>query len=110
MMQRIFLAMALSLVMAGPASANVFVGDLVYCDHNANGVFDGGDEPLDGVEIGVVCTGSDGEVCAERFTQTGEIHDSVNVFAFQDTCGDVATGSADGVAVRTTIRWSASRS
>lgn len=91
MMQRILLAAAVSLALAAPASANVFVGDLVYCDHNANGIYDGGDQPLDGVEISVVCTGADGEICAERTTETGELHESVNTYAFQDTCGGVAT-------------------
>lgn len=96
------LATGVTLLFASSATASVFIGDLVYCDQNADGVFNAGDEPLTGIEVTVTCTDSTGAVCATRTTNTGEVHPSVNVFSFQDTCADVATwnpffdGPADG--------------
>ena len=75
-----------ALMAAASAQANKYVGDLVYCDVDANGIYDGSDYPLDDVEVRVVCS-SGATVCADLTTRTGELHSSVNTNNFEATCG-----------------------
>jgi len=79
-------------LLAGSAQAT-FVGDLVYCDENANGTWDAGETGIDGVEVDVVCTADDGTVCADYRAVTGTIHPSaeVNLPLWKGICGSVET-------------------
>lgn len=84
------------LLAAMPAAANQFVGDLVYCDADANGRYDGTDTPLDGVQVRVRCTDSTRTVCFDSVATTGALHPSVTPSAFDATCGSAAGYSAAG--------------
>ena len=70
---------ALSLVAVnGSTSWATFIGDLVFCDQDANGVFDSpGDFGLNGVSVQVTCTDPTGVTCANITTMTGTIDQSV---------------------------------
>jgi hypothetical protein len=85
---------AAALAVATPASANQFVGDLVYCDQDANGVYDGTDYALDGVQVRVTCRDTTGTVCFDSTATTGALHPSVGAQAFDLTCASVAGYSA----------------
>jgi hypothetical protein len=85
---------AAALAVAAPASANQFVGDLVYCDQNANGIYDGTDTKLDGVEVHVTCRDTTGTVCFDSTATTGALHPSVSASVFDGTCGAIAGYSA----------------
>ena len=63
-------AVCLSLVPCLQAHAT-FLGDLVYCDANANGEYDAGDTPLDGVDVNITCETTGGSQCAVIDTTTG---------------------------------------
>jgi hypothetical protein len=78
---------------AGPAWASNFVGDLVYCDLNANGVWESGEPPLNGVVVDLTCADPDGIVCFEGATTTGTLHPSAElaIDLFDLRCGDAAT-------------------
>jgi len=79
---------AVALFGAGVASANQFVGDLVYCEVGGErGVYepDAGDYALDGVEVTVHCTGSTGGVCDYTAT-TGTYHETVDPATFAFAC------------------------
>jgi hypothetical protein len=81
-------ASAVALFGAGVASANQFVGDLVYCEVGGErGVYepDAGDYALDGVEVTVRCTGSTGGVCDYTAT-TGTYHETVDAATFDFAC------------------------
>jgi hypothetical protein len=82
-------ALAISGLATTQAEARRWVGDLVYCDANANGTFDPGEAPLDGVGVDVVCTDDLGVVCADYRTETGTLHESTDgsLFAFEAACG-----------------------
>lgn len=86
--------LAALLALAAPASAYQFVGDLVYCDADANGVYDGADTRLDGVEVRVTCRDNAGTVCFDAAATTGALHPSVPAGAFDATCGATAGYSA----------------
>jgi hypothetical protein len=75
------------LALASPAHAIQHVGDLVYCDVDANGVYDGADYKLDGVEVRVTCRDANGIVCFDQPATTGVLHPSVDAGAFNATCG-----------------------
>ncbi len=61
------------------ASAHDFLGDLVYCDVDADGLFDpaDGDYGLDGIDVDIICTADDGTECINLTTTTGALHSSV---------------------------------
>jgi hypothetical protein len=82
------------LAFAAPASAFQFAGDLVYCDADANGVYDGADTKLDGVEVRVTCRDTAGTVCFDSTATTGVLHPSVPAAEFDDKCGAAAGYSA----------------
>lgn len=83
--------LALALLWAPGAFANDWVGDLVYCDVNANGSFDAGDYPLNGVSVRVVCE-RNGAVCEDVTTTTGTLHPSVGDPAvFNQRCAGITT-------------------
>jgi hypothetical protein len=65
------------------AHAYRYVGDLVYCDVDANGKFDAGDYALDGVLVRVECQDRYGATCVDLETTSGTIDESVA----QDTPG-----------------------
>ena len=81
--------LAISGLATTQAEARRWVGDLVYCDQNANGSFDPGETPLDGVAVDVVCTDDLGFVCADYRTETGTLHESTDgsLAAFNTVCG-----------------------
>jgi len=97
---------ALLLGLAGSAHAT-FVGDLVYCDENANGTWDAGESGIDGVKVDVVCTASDGTVCADYDAVTGTIHPSaeVNLPLWKSLCGSVETWDPTDPAADRTGRY-----
>ena len=59
------------LLLASTAGASFYVGDLVFCDANANGIFDPGESPLDGIEVRAQCTNAAGVACLDQTTTTG---------------------------------------
>lgn len=75
------------LAFANPALALQHVGDLVYCDVDANGIFDGADYELDGVEVRVTCRDANGVTCFDEPATTGVLHPSVSAGSFDATCG-----------------------
>lgn len=88
---------------AGPASANQFVGDLVYCEVGGErGVYEPelGDYGLDAVTVNVHCTDAAGTTC-DVATTTGAFHASVDPAAFQSTCASYATFDLLDPAART---------
>lgn len=88
--------LAAAFALALPASANQFVGDLVYCDEDANGIYDGTDHKLDGVEVRVTCRDTAGVTCFDSTATTGALHPSVTPASFDATCNAVAGYSAAG--------------
>jgi len=83
-----------ALLASSPALANQYVGDLVYCDKDANGIFDGADTKLDGVEVHVTCRDTAGNTCFDSTATTGTLHPSVTPSQFDATCNGVAGYSA----------------
>ena len=59
-----------------------FIGDLVYCDLNRNGVYEPGlGEPaINGVGVSVECRLADQTVCFSGSTTTGTLHSSAVPF------------------------------
>lgn len=57
---------------AAPLEAT-FIGDLVYCDADGDGVLDPGESGLDGVEVRVRCTDAADRVCVDLTTVTGTV-------------------------------------
>jgi hypothetical protein len=86
-----FLALALLQLAPGTARANSWVGDLVYCDANANGVLDAGDHVLNAVNVHVKCTAADGNVCVDTFATTGSAHPTLDPVAFDIECAAAKT-------------------
>lgn len=86
--------LAALLAFAAPASAFQFVGDLVYCDADANGVYDGTDTKLDGVEVRVTCRDTAGTICFDSTATTGVLHPSLPAADFDDKCSHAAGYSA----------------
>jgi hypothetical protein len=85
-------AATLGLFGAGVASANQFVGDLVYCDvGGTRGVYDpdAGDYGIDGVEIAIHCVGT--QNTCDVTTTTGAFHASVDLGNFAANCAEHAT-------------------
>jgi hypothetical protein len=58
-------------VITVPAQSSVFVGDLVYCDVNANGNLDAGEFVLNGVVVDISCEDPAGNVCFVGSDSTG---------------------------------------
>lgn len=84
---------AVALFGAGVASANQFVGDLVYCEVGGErGVYEpaAGDYGIDGVEVSVHCTDGAGAVC-DLTTTTGAYHATVDPGTFNAACSSLAT-------------------
>jgi hypothetical protein len=83
---------------AQPANAT-FIGDLVYCDLNRNGVYEPGvGEPaLNGVGVSVVCRLPDQTTCFSGTTTTGTIHASAAGMTdfFQQICAPSTTWDPD---------------
>ena len=75
---------------AGQAS---FVGDLVFCDANDNGVYDPGEVGLDDVRIDVECSAANGQTCFDVSTVTGTIHPTAQteIGLFDFLCAPVTT-------------------
>ncbi len=69
----LLIALLAVLLVAGSVSANIWVGDLVYCDVDADGSYDplSGDFPINGATVNMVCTYSDNYVCMDTSTVTG---------------------------------------
>lgn len=86
--------LAVGLAFTAPASAFQYLGDLVYCDKDANGIYDGADSKLDGVEVRVSCRDTAGVICFDSTATTGVLHPSVGAGAFDATCSAVAGYSA----------------
>ncbi len=95
-------AVVAMLCVSAPAGAS-FIGDLVYCDVDANGVYDEYDWPLSDVAVHVTCTANDatseGEVivandatvCYDAAFMTGADPSAVpNLGLFPEICGDPA--------------------
>ena len=79
---------AAAVAVAGSASANQFVGDLVYCEKGGTrGIYEpeAGDVGLDGVEVTIHCTDANAAVC-DITTTTGAYHSSVDVGTFESNC------------------------
>lgn len=86
-------ASTFALLGAGVASANQFVGDLVYCEvGGTKGVYepDLGDYGIDGVEVQVHCTNPAGGTC-DVTTTTGAYHASVDPATFNSVCSGLST-------------------
>lgn len=68
-----------SLLVPSASQANDFLGDLVYCDVDADGLFEPGDGDygLDGVDVDIVCEAADNTECINLTTTTGALHSSV---------------------------------
>jgi hypothetical protein len=90
------LSLGAGLIAASPVAANQFVGDLVYCDTDANGRYDGADYTLDGVQVRVTCTDTAGTVCFDSVATTGALHPSVTPSVFDTACSSIAGYSATG--------------
>jgi len=79
-----FAAALAILLLAGTTPAAVWVGDLVYCDDNENGIYEpaGGDFPLNGVTVNMMCVDTiDNITCADYTTVTGgPLHPSTGIF------------------------------
>ena len=86
-------ALAVALLASAPASAYQFVGDLVYCDKDANGIFDGTDYKLDGVQVRVTCRDAGGTICFDSTATTGTVHPSVVPATFDSVCSGTASYS-----------------
>jgi hypothetical protein len=93
------LAAALLALAASPARAT-FVGDLVYCDLNRNGLYEpGAGEPaLNGVGVTVECRLPDQTVCFAANTTTGTIDPSAQGLTdfLQQICAPSLTWDPDG--------------
>lgn len=88
---------------AGIASANQFVGDLVYCEvGGTRGVYEPaqGDYGIDGVAVDIHCTDGTGAVC-DLETSTGAFHSSVDVPTFASNCSSFSTFDILDPAART---------
>jgi hypothetical protein len=90
------LVAVLGLAVAVPAAQATFVGDLVFCDVDRDGVFSppAGDYPLSGVRVGIECRTAENQVCFGASTVTGTIHDSAAPYVgtlLQSLCGNVIT-------------------
>lgn len=82
-------ATSFALVVASAASANQFIGDLVYCDVGGQrGAYEpeAGDYGIDGVEVQIECEDTAGHVC-DVTTTTGAFHASVVQNTFASVCG-----------------------
>ena len=75
---RVVLMACAALAWDARSTRATFIGDLVYCDLNRNGVWEPGvGEPaLNGVGVGVECRTPDQTVCFSGTTTTGTIHSS----------------------------------
>lgn len=82
-----------ALSLAGAEARATFVGDLVYCDANENGLFDAGDFGLNGLGVRVTCTDTNGDVCADIETQTNTIHPTAQATLglYNRFCSEVTT-------------------
>ena len=73
-----------------------FIGDLVYCDVDANGVYDEYDLPLSGVSVRVTCTANDASICYDQSFVTGADPSGVADVGLQPQfCGDPADPPSD---------------
>ena len=79
-------ATALAALVAAPASAINYVGDLVYCDQDADGIYDptAGDYGIDGVGVTITCA-ADGTACEPIEVVTGAPNLTDTALQF---CGD----------------------
>ncbi len=104
-MKRLLFALLVAApLVATPAMAKNFIGDLVYCDANRDGVFGPGDYPLNGILVTVQCTTAGGTLCADYSTISGTLHPlattASSLAAYPDRCSasnfDPTTDSLDG--------------
>jgi hypothetical protein len=97
---RAFLMAGVALGLTAQSARATFIGDLVYCDLNRNGVYEPGvGEPaLNGVGVSVVCRLADQTTCFSGTTTTGTIHASAAGLTdfFQELCAPSTTWDPDG--------------
>jgi hypothetical protein len=89
-------AFFLATTLGASSHASQYVGDLVYCDVDSNGRFDGSDYKLNGVEVHVTCHDLNGTTCFDGATTTGALDETVTPSNFDQVCGAVAGYSAAG--------------
>lgn len=95
-----FAAALVCVLVAGTTPAAVWVGDLVYCDDNENGIYEpaGGDFPLNDVTVNMVCVDTlDNITCADYTTVTGgPLHPSAGNFInnWANNCNTVTAWDA----------------
>ncbi len=90
----------LGATLSAPSHANQFVGDLVYCDVDANGRFDGADYKLNGVEVRVTCQDGNGATCFDQTSTTGVLSPTVSAGDFDAVCGALAGHTSSDLAGR----------
>ena len=91
--RKLVVATAFATLVGGASSANVFIGDLVYCDvGGTRGAYDPdqGDYGINGVEVDIHCTNTAGATC-DVTTTTGAYHASVDPATFNSTCSAFST-------------------
>jgi hypothetical protein len=89
-------ALLFTTTLGAPSHASQFVGDLVYCDVDANGRFDGSDYKMNGVEVRVTCHDANGATCFDESATTGALDPTVTAASFDAVCGATAGYSATG--------------
>ena len=91
---------AVALTAAASSAHATFIGDLVFCDLNRNGVYEpgSGETALNGVGVAVECRLPNQSVCFSATTTTGTIHSSAAGLTdfFQDICSPSLNWDPDG--------------
>lgn len=91
---RLGLSVLLVALFATPPATATFVGDLVFCDVNRNGVFDFGDFGLNGIVVRLQCVNPANQTtCFDDTTTTGTLYPTAveNLEYFAPFCGGSAT-------------------
>jgi hypothetical protein len=82
--------LALAFAFAADHARASFVGDLVFCDTNDNGLYEpaSGDYGLNGIGVGIECRTPTNAVCFAASTASGTLHPSaaVQLGLFQSLC------------------------
>ncbi|RMD83363.1 MAG: hypothetical protein D6815_06795, partial [Candidatus Dadabacteria bacterium] len=101
---RTFLAFLVAFILgtlaSGPAAHATFVGDFVFCDVNADGIYDqaAGDYGLNDVAVHIVCKTADDSTCVDMVTLTGGLDPSAaGALLYLDLfCGPILTWHPNG--------------